>query len=72
LADNWATEVFPAIRRAAKLPTTVTMHCLRHSFASLLLGNQAPITHVSEQLGHTSVAFTMTTCREVLKVTRAG
>jgi integrase len=32
---------------------------LRHTFASLLLAESAPITYVSAQLGHSSPATTM-------------
>jgi integrase len=34
-------------------------HDLRHSFASLLLTNGAPMQYVSEQMGHSSIQLTV-------------
>ena len=34
-------------------------HQMRHTFASLLLQDGAPITHVSRQLGHQNAAITL-------------
>jgi integrase len=69
--DNWAKEVWPTIRAAAKLPAAVTLHGLRHTFGSLLLADNVPVKHVSEQMGHGSVAFTMDIYQHILKATSA-
>jgi integrase len=50
-------EFKPALRRAG-LPM-VRFHDLRHTFASLLIGEGLPPKLISEQLGHASIAITM-------------
>jgi integrase len=42
----------------AGLPTTVGLHTLRHSAASVMLTNGVPLKVVSEILGHSSIAIT--------------
>ncbi len=42
-------------------------HDLRHSFASLLLAWGEPILYVSQQLGHSSAAFTLTTYAHLIQ-----
>ena len=37
----------------------LTMHGLRHTYASLLLANNTPVTEVSYYLGHSSPQVTM-------------
>jgi integrase len=69
--DNWARRVWPGIRKAAKLPETVTLHALRHTFGSLLLADGVPIKHVSEQMGHANVAITLNVYQHVLRATSA-
>ena len=55
-------------RRAIFEPATkklglpgVTIHTLRHTCASLLISMQAPITTVSQILGHASIKMTLDT-----------
>jgi integrase len=50
--------VFSRILHKADLPGYRVYDC-RHTFASLLLASGAPITYVSEQLGHSSPATTL-------------
>ena len=45
--------------RKAGLPTTLTYHQLRHSAASLLLYQKAPIPEVSQYLGHANLSITL-------------
>jgi len=47
----------PAIKTAG-LPTDLTPHCLRHSFATWMLNTGAPIQTVRKLLGHASIATT--------------
>jgi integrase len=44
----------------------IRFHDLRHTHASLLLRDRVPIKVVSERLGHSNPAFTMTTYQHVL------
>jgi integrase len=46
--------------------TPIRFHDLRHTHASLLLRDRVPIKVVSERLGHSNPAFTMTTYQHVL------
>jgi integrase len=51
-----------AFRRAAVaagLPAYLTPHCLRHTYASTLLGIGAPVQYVQAQLGHASIEVTV-------------
>lgn len=41
-----------------KLPTTIGLHTLRHSAASVMLSNGVPLKVVSDLLGHASIAIT--------------
>ena len=55
--DKLGTRIRAAMRKAGL--TGVSLHSLRHSHASQLLSNGAPITAVSERLGHASPAITL-------------
>jgi integrase len=37
----------------------IRLHDLRHTFASLLIQNGAPLAYVKEQLGHSSIKITV-------------
>ena len=51
---------------AAQIEGRVTLYCLRHTYATLLLaGNEKPKT-VSDNMGHALVAFTLDTYAHVL------
>jgi len=41
--------------------SNVTIHSLRHSFASILIQNRAAISNVSAMLGHSSTQLTLKT-----------
>jgi integrase len=47
----------PAIK-AAELPLHYTPHCLRHTFASLLLQQSVSPAYVQRQCGHASIQLT--------------
>lgn len=57
-ADNLAKRRFlPALNRAGI--NKIRFHDLRHTYASLLLANGAPMKYVQHQLGHSSITMTM-------------
>lgn len=57
-ADNLAKRRFlPALSRAGI--DKIRFHDLRHTYASLLLANGAPMKYVQHQLGHSSITMTM-------------
>jgi integrase len=51
------TKTFTRLVVRAELPA-LTVHGLRHSWATLALGSGAPLKVVSDMLGHSSVAIT--------------
>lgn len=59
------SQTFTRVLTAAGLPR-IRLHDLRHTHATLLLQAGVPIKVVSERLGHSSPAFTMTTYQHVL------
>ncbi len=57
-ANNMLKRRFkPALRRAGI--EEIRFHDLRHTYASLLLANGAPMKYVQSQLGHASITMTM-------------
>ncbi len=53
-----------AMRRVLKragLPTHFTPHCLRHTFATLMIQRGVPLAYIKEQLGHSSIKVTVDT-----------
>lgn len=57
-ANNMIKRRFkPALRRAGI--DEIRFHDLRHTYASLLLANGAPMKYVQSQLGHASITMTM-------------
>jgi len=57
--DNWYRRRFTRLRTRAGLRSTIGMHTLRHTYASLLIRQGENIKYVSRQLGHASTSFTM-------------
>jgi integrase len=54
-------KAFKRILEIAKLPRHFTPHCLRHTFASLLLQHGESPAYVQRQLGHASIQLTVDT-----------
>jgi integrase len=49
---------FHRVLKAARLPNHSTVHCLRHTFATVHLEtDQARLLYVSRQLGHASISI---------------
>lgn len=61
----------PTLKRA-KLPHTIRLYDLRHSYVTLSLISGVKPKVVSEQAGHSSVAFTLDTYAHVLPEEREG
>ena len=53
-----ATRGFDRIRTAAGLPD-VTVHAMRHTFASILVSQRNDVVFVSDQLGHRDPSVTL-------------
>jgi integrase len=58
LEDRKIGQAFHRILKKAKLPT-FRVYDMRHTFASILLAEGAPITYVSQQLGHANPTTTL-------------
>lgn len=59
------SQSFERVARDAGLPR-IRFHHLRHTHATLLLKSGVPLKVVSERLGHSTPAFTMTVYQHVL------
>jgi integrase len=59
LEDKRVRTVFGRILTAARLPLHHTPHCLRHTFCTLLLAENVPVTYVMAQAGHASIDMTV-------------
>jgi len=59
------SQIFDRVVAKRDVPT-VSLHDLRHTHATLLLKAGVPVKVVSERLGHSNVAFTMSTYQHVL------
>ena len=60
------------ILKEAQLPLHFTPHCLRHTYASILLAEGTPAPFVQEQLGHASIELTVSTYGRWLKKKAPG
>jgi integrase len=54
-------KVFKRILKEAKLPNHYSPHCLRHTFASLLLSDGVSPAYVQAMMGHASIQLTVDT-----------
>ena len=65
LNPDYLSRWFQSHTRKAKLPT-IRLHDLRHTHATLMIAAGVPVKVVSERLGHSTPAFTMTVYQHVL------
>ncbi|MDH5499254.1 MAG: site-specific integrase [Nitrospira sp.] len=61
-----------SVLKKAKLPLHFTPHCLRHTYASILLSEGVPAPYVQEQLGHATIELTVSTYGRWLKKKAPG
>jgi integrase len=52
------SKVFKRILKGAGLPSSLSPHALRRSFAIRLIRGGAPLTYVRDLLGHSSITVT--------------
>jgi len=62
---DYFSQVFDRHLAASELPK-IRLHDLRHTHATILLKAGVPVKVVSERLGHSNPAFTMTVYQHVL------
>ena len=60
------------VLKMAKLPLHFTPHCLRHTYASILLSEGVSPVYVQEQLGHATIELTVSTYGRWLKKKAPG
>jgi len=65
LHPDYFSQVFERHVAKSELPT-IRLDDLRHTHATILLKASVPVKVVSERLGHSSPAFTMTVYQHVL------
>ena len=61
-----------SLLKKAKLPLHFTPHCLRHTYASILLADGVSPVYVQEQLGHATIELTVSTYGRWLKKRAPG
>jgi len=59
LDESRVRKAFKSVLKQAALPTTLSPHCLRHTYAILMIAAGAPLTYVRDQLGHSSIQVTV-------------
>ena len=55
------------VHKKAKLPLHFTPHCLRHTYASILLADGVSPVYVQEQLGHATIELIVSSYGRWLK-----
>ncbi|HVP78315.1 MAG TPA: site-specific integrase, partial [Thermodesulfobacteriota bacterium] len=68
--DNLYHRIFKPILKKTNL--SVTIHGLRHTYASILIGAGHNVKYVSDQMGHTNIQTTLNIYSHLLKVTHDG
>ena len=70
IAAHEVRKAFKKVLKAGALPDHFTVHCLRHTFATLHLeADQGRLLYVSRQLGHASISITADVYAKWLKPT---
>ena len=61
LQKNNVRRIFVRLLKSARLPLHFSLHCLRHTYASLLIQQGESPAYVQRQLGHASIKLTVDT-----------
>ncbi len=72
LDDGKVRKVMSRILKKAKLPPHFSPHCLRHTYASLMLQQGESVAYVQRQLGHASIQLTVDTYGKWLPLGNKG
>lgn len=64
---NFRVRYFNKILKRANVNSGFTIHCMRHTHASLLLKNGVNVKVVSERLGHSTVTITLNTYAHIIE-----
>jgi len=72
LDDSNVRKVMTRVLKRAKLPLHFTPHCLRHTYASLMLQQGESPAYVQRQLGHASIQLTVDTYGKWLPMGNKG
>jgi integrase len=72
LDDSGVRKAMARVLTAAKLPPHFSPHCLRHTYASLMLQQGESVAYVQRQLGHASIQLTVDTYGKWLPLENQG
>jgi len=59
LDESAVRKAMRRVLKRASLPEHFTPHCLRHTFATLMIQRGVPLAYIKEQLGHSSIKVTV-------------
>lgn len=65
--QNFRTRYFTKLIKAAKISPYFTIHCMRHTHASLLLKKGVNVKVISERLGHSNITITLNTYAHMIE-----
>jgi hypothetical protein len=72
LDESNVRKVMTRVLKNARLPLHFTPHCLRHTYASLMLQQGEPIAYIQRMLGHSSIQLTVDTYGKWLPIGNHG
>ena len=72
LDESNVRKVMTRSLKNARLPLHFTLHCLRHTYASLMLQQGEAVAYIQRQLGHSSIQLTVDTYGKWLPIGNQG